>query len=75
MNVYILMLCAPTALCKAHTLATQLPLEALCVFGCYSLATIGYQLMIFGDCDEAHEELQKVAMCRDFHRSTVAGNR
>jgi dolichyl-phosphate mannosyltransferase polypeptide 3 len=34
------------------------PLIALCVFGCYSLGSIGYSLVTFNDCPDAYVELQ-----------------
>ena len=36
-----------------------LPLYTVMCFGCYSLATIGYRLMTFNDCNEAANELME----------------
>ncbi|NWY53205.1 DPM3 mannosyltransferase, partial [Chionis minor] len=36
-----------------------LPVYLLVVFGCYSLATVGYRLATFNDCEEAAAELQE----------------
>ncbi|NWH83083.1 DPM3 mannosyltransferase, partial [Piaya cayana] len=36
-----------------------LPLYLLVAFGCYSLATVGYRLATFNDCEEAAAELQE----------------
>ncbi|KAG9470723.1 dolichol-phosphate mannosyltransferase subunit 3 [Eleutherodactylus coqui] len=35
-----------------------LPIYLLVVFGCYSLATVGYRVATFNDCEEAARELQ-----------------
>lgn len=35
-----------------------LPVYLLVAFGCYSLATVGYRLATFNDCEEAAAELQ-----------------
>ncbi|XP_075117804.1 dolichol-phosphate mannosyltransferase subunit 3 [Leptodactylus fuscus] len=35
-----------------------LPIYLLVVFGCYSLATVGYRVATFNDCEEAAHELQ-----------------
>ena len=35
-----------------------MPVYLLVVFGCYSLATVGYRVATFNDCDEAAKELQ-----------------
>ncbi|KAJ8273505.1 hypothetical protein GJAV_G00102340 [Gymnothorax javanicus] len=35
-----------------------MPIYLLVVFGCYSLATVGYRVATFNDCQEAAEELQ-----------------
>ena len=40
---------------------SQLPVYALVVFGCYSLACIGVNLFRFRDCPEAAEELKGVS--------------
>lgn len=37
----------------------QMPIYALIVFGCYSLATIGYRVATFNDCVEASESLKQ----------------
>ena len=34
-----------------------LPLHALVLFGCYTLCSIGWHLMVLEDCTEAHKEL------------------
>ncbi|XP_075464244.1 dolichol-phosphate mannosyltransferase subunit 3 [Ascaphus truei] len=34
------------------------PVYLLVVFGCYSLATIGYRVATFNDCEDAAKELQ-----------------
>ncbi|XP_061787104.1 dolichol-phosphate mannosyltransferase subunit 3 [Nerophis lumbriciformis] len=39
--------------------AWPMPLYLLVSFGCYSLATVGYRLATFNDCDQAAEELQR----------------
>ncbi|XP_058475076.1 dolichol-phosphate mannosyltransferase subunit 3 [Solea solea] len=39
--------------------AWPMPLYLLVTFGCYSLATVGYRVATFNDCDEASLELQK----------------
>jgi dolichyl-phosphate mannosyltransferase polypeptide 3 len=36
-----------------------MPLYAIMLLGCYSLISIGYQLMTFNDCDEAEKELKE----------------
>ncbi|NXH10616.1 DPM3 mannosyltransferase, partial [Bucco capensis] len=36
-----------------------LPVYLLVTFGCYSLATVGYRLATFNDCEEAAAELQE----------------
>ncbi|XP_053559379.1 dolichol-phosphate mannosyltransferase subunit 3 [Bombina bombina] len=36
-----------------------LPVYLLVVFGCYSLATIGYRVATFNDCEKAAQELQE----------------
>ncbi|NXS51070.1 DPM3 mannosyltransferase, partial [Balaeniceps rex] len=36
-----------------------LPVYLLVAFGCYSLATVGYRLATFNDCEEAATELQE----------------
>ncbi|XP_064204657.1 dolichol-phosphate mannosyltransferase subunit 3-like [Anguilla rostrata] len=38
--------------------AWPMPMYLLVVFGCYSLATIGYRVATFNDCREAAKELQ-----------------
>ncbi|KAJ8336294.1 hypothetical protein SKAU_G00396370 [Synaphobranchus kaupii] len=35
-----------------------MPVYLLVVFGCYSLATVGYRVATFNDCQEAAKELQ-----------------
>ncbi|KAG8535734.1 hypothetical protein GDO81_027868 [Engystomops pustulosus] len=35
-----------------------LPVYLLVVFGCYSLATVGYRVATFNDCEDAARELQ-----------------
>ncbi|XP_035257369.1 dolichol-phosphate mannosyltransferase subunit 3-like [Anguilla rostrata] len=35
-----------------------MPVYLLVVFGCYSLATVGYRVATFNDCEEAAKELQ-----------------
>ncbi|XP_063802699.1 dolichol-phosphate mannosyltransferase subunit 3 [Pseudophryne corroboree] len=35
-----------------------LPVYLLVTFGCYSLATVGYRVATFNDCEEAAQELQ-----------------
>ncbi|KAI9188387.1 hypothetical protein H9P43_002778 [Blastocladiella emersonii ATCC 22665] len=43
-----------------------LPLWIIVSFGAYSLGSIGWSLVTFGDCEEAHRELMKeVAQARD----------
>ncbi|XP_072284320.1 dolichol-phosphate mannosyltransferase subunit 3 [Pyxicephalus adspersus] len=36
-----------------------LPVYLLVAFGCYSLATIGYRVATFNDCEDAAQELQQ----------------
>lgn len=38
--------------------AWPIPVYLLVVFGCYSLATVGYRVATFNDCNEASQELQ-----------------
>ncbi|KAG5842854.1 hypothetical protein ANANG_G00182170 [Anguilla anguilla] len=38
--------------------AWPMPMYLLVVFGCYSLATVGYRVATFNDCREAAKELQ-----------------
>ncbi|XP_035285500.1 dolichol-phosphate mannosyltransferase subunit 3-like [Anguilla anguilla] len=38
--------------------AWPMPVYLLVVFGCYSLATVGYRVATFNDCREAAKELQ-----------------
>ncbi|KAJ8378594.1 hypothetical protein AAFF_G00238060 [Aldrovandia affinis] len=38
--------------------AWPMPMYLLLVFGCYSLATVGYRVATFNDCEEAAKELQ-----------------
>ncbi|XP_048857179.1 dolichol-phosphate mannosyltransferase subunit 3-like [Brienomyrus brachyistius] len=38
--------------------AWPMPVYLLVVFGCYSLATVGYRVATFNDCNEAAQELQ-----------------
>ncbi|XP_023695506.1 dolichol-phosphate mannosyltransferase subunit 3 [Paramormyrops kingsleyae] len=38
--------------------AWPMPVYLLVVFGCYSLATVGYRVATFNDCNEASQELQ-----------------
>ncbi|XP_030644965.1 dolichol-phosphate mannosyltransferase subunit 3 [Chanos chanos] len=38
--------------------AWPMPVYLLVVFGCYSLATVGYRVATFNDCEEAAKELQ-----------------
>ncbi|KAG7259762.1 hypothetical protein CRUP_011861 [Coryphaenoides rupestris] len=38
--------------------AWPLPLYLLVSLGCYSLATVGYRLATFNDCEDAAKELQ-----------------
>ncbi|XP_035385170.1 dolichol-phosphate mannosyltransferase subunit 3 [Electrophorus electricus] len=38
--------------------AWPMPVYLLVVFGCYSLATVGYRVATFNDCEEAARELQ-----------------
>lgn len=40
-------------------LAWPMPLYLLVSFGCYSLATVGYRVATFNDCEEAARELQE----------------
>ncbi|XP_018621419.1 dolichol-phosphate mannosyltransferase subunit 3 [Scleropages formosus] len=35
-----------------------MPVYLLVVFGCYSIATVGYRVATFNDCEEAAQELQ-----------------
>lgn len=35
-----------------------MPVYLLVVFGCYSLATVGYRVATFNDCEDAAKELQ-----------------
>ncbi|KAM8840073.1 dolichol-phosphate mannosyltransferase subunit 3 [Spinachia spinachia] len=37
--------------------AWPMPLYLLVSFGCYSLATVGYRVATFNDCDDAAKEL------------------
>lgn len=39
--------------------AWPMPLYLLVSFGCYSLATVGYRVATFNDCEEAAKELQQ----------------
>ncbi|TRY74319.1 hypothetical protein DNTS_032020 [Danionella cerebrum] len=39
-------------------LAWPMPVYLLVVFGCYSLATVGYRVATFNDCEDAARELQ-----------------
>ncbi|KAM6959553.1 dolichol-phosphate mannosyltransferase subunit 3 [Aplochiton taeniatus] len=39
-------------------LAWPMPVYLLVLFGCYSIATIGYRVATFNDCEEAAKELQ-----------------
>ena len=42
-----------------------LPVYLLVAFGCFSLATVGFRLATFNDCEEAAAELQEhIAMAR-----------
>ena len=41
----------------------QLPLWALVTFGAYSLGSVGYSLLTFRDCPDAHAELLQVRSC------------
>ena len=51
----------PVALdAKTREMVFTLPLYLLVVFGCYSLATIGYNLARVNDCPDAAAELTKV---------------
>lgn len=38
--------------------AWPMPVYLLVVFGCYSLATVGYRVATFNDCEDAARELQ-----------------
>ncbi|KAJ3609288.1 hypothetical protein NHX12_023811 [Muraenolepis orangiensis] len=38
--------------------AWPMPLYLLVSFGCYSLATVGYRVATFNDCDDAAKELR-----------------
>lgn len=42
-----------------RTVAWPMPLYLLVSFGCYSLATVGYRVATFNDCEEAAKELQE----------------
>ncbi|KAL0962553.1 hypothetical protein UPYG_G00341650 [Umbra pygmaea] len=42
--------------------AWPMPVYLLVVFGCYSLATVGYRVATFNDCEEASIELQAQIM-------------
>ncbi|PFX13887.1 dolichol-phosphate mannosyltransferase subunit 3-like [Stylophora pistillata] len=44
---------------KAKEVIWPIPVYALIVFGCYSLATIGYRVATFNDCVEASESLKQ----------------
>lgn len=39
--------------------AWPMPLYLLVSFGCYSLATVGYRVATFNDCEDAARELQE----------------
>nr|XP_015191943.1 PREDICTED: dolichol-phosphate mannosyltransferase subunit 3 isoform X1 [Lepisosteus oculatus] len=39
--------------------AWPMPVYLLVAFGCYSLATVGYRVATFNDCEEAARELQE----------------
>ncbi|XP_066577373.1 dolichol-phosphate mannosyltransferase subunit 3 [Amia ocellicauda] len=39
--------------------AWPLPVYLLVCFGCYSLATVGYRVATFNDCEAAAQELQE----------------
>lgn len=45
--------------CRAKEVIWPMPVYALIVFGCYSLATIGYRVATFNDCFEASESLKQ----------------
>lgn len=42
-----------------HTMLVPLPVYLIIVFGCYSLATVGYRVITFNDCEAAAKELQE----------------
>ncbi|XP_028820188.1 dolichol-phosphate mannosyltransferase subunit 3 [Denticeps clupeoides] len=44
------------SVCKE--VAWPIPVYLLVVFGCYSLATVGYRVATFNDCEDAAKELQ-----------------
>ncbi|KAF4100688.1 hypothetical protein G5714_018884 [Onychostoma macrolepis] len=43
---------------QCRELAWPMPVYLLVVFGCYSLATVGYRVATFNDCENAAKELQ-----------------
>ncbi|XP_077362696.1 dolichol-phosphate mannosyltransferase subunit 3 [Festucalex cinctus] len=58
---WVLIAFDPLDLSVPHTyreVAFPMPLYLLVSFGCYSLATVGYRVATFNDCQEAAEELQ-----------------
>ncbi|XP_019723482.1 dolichol-phosphate mannosyltransferase subunit 3 [Hippocampus comes] len=58
---WVLVAFDPLDLSVPHTyreVAWPMPLYLLVSFGCYSLATVGYRVATFNDCQEAARELQ-----------------
>ncbi|KAI8843066.1 dolichol-phosphate mannosyltransferase subunit 3, partial [Chytridium lagenaria] len=50
----------------AFDLTTRVPLWLLVTFGSYSLGSVGYALLTFNDCPEAHRSLvQEIHMAKD----------
>eukprot|EP00762_Andalucia_godoyi_P003667 ANDGO_00688.mRNA.1 Dolichol-phosphate mannosyltransferase subunit 3 len=43
---------------QTRSIIPAIPYLALCVFGCYSLAKIGFGLATFPECPDANAELQ-----------------
>lgn len=58
----------PFSLCVDSHGVLQLPLYILIVFGCYSLATIAWNLMTFPECPDEAISLQKVPQYIQKHR-------
>ncbi|XP_037119449.1 dolichol-phosphate mannosyltransferase subunit 3 isoform X1 [Syngnathus acus] len=61
LSAWVLVAFDPLNLSVPHTyreVAWPMPLYLLVSFGCYSLATVGYRVATFNDCQEAAQELQ-----------------
>lgn len=44
---------------QMYQMLVPMPLYAIMCLGCYALATIGYRLMTFNDCENASKELRR----------------